>query len=1037
MQPAAGPRKTRDGERRHLTVLFCDLVNSTEIASGLDPEEWQEVTKEYQRVAAEAVTRFGGFVAKYLGDGLLAYFGYPQAHEDDAERGVRAGLAIIEAMAPLNLQLSLDHRPQLAARVGIHTGSVVIGQDAEVFGDTPNIAAHLQAVADPNSVLITATVHRLVSGRFVVEKCGPRAIKGVAKPMEIFRVERLSGVRGRLHISAAASHGLTPFIGREEELRLIASRWNRAREGEGQTILITGESGIGKSRLIHQFRESIADTPHTWVECSCEQFVQSTPFYAVTDMLQQGFGWRSELSAQDRIAQLERTLNASGLGAEKALPLVAPLLNLPTPEKYAPSLTPPEQQRRKLLATLAAWTFATAAPQPMIMVFEDLQWSDPSTLDLLQILADQGATASLLLLFTARPEFRPPWAARGHHLQLALDRLSRSHVREMVLSVTRRKTLGRGIVERVVERTGGVPLYVEELTQFVLEGVDSASGEIPATLHDSLMSRLDRLGPAKEVAQVGATLGRDFSYELLHAVLPLPEPQLRAALDQLTDAELLYARGIAPEATYLFKHELVREAAYQALLKSRRRELHRTIAEVLSERTVRKSAADLERLAHHYTEAGEIEPALSTWQRAGAMAVASGALVEAEHHYTKAVGLLAQADESPARAQRDMMLQVQLGQVLIATRGYGAPEVSQAYNRARELGEQIGDPAQLPMVLLGLWLSALTSGELRPARALAEQMLAAVERAARPELLVWGNYAQGITLYHLGDLTGAQKYLSQALDYYNEEDHRHSPQDPGPGALSYLSRAALQLGGADTARARIASALAMVQRSNRPFDLCFVRSIAAGVFLWLREPGQALEHADALIAAANTQQLPFFAADGAVLRGRAIAALGQPDEGVGLIREGIASSVANRQRTGLAYYFGFLAEAQAMAGVFDDALTSVEEALAAVPEEQVFRSHLVRLRGEIRLQKTAGDQSILESAEQDFRESLKLAQSMSAKLDELRAVVSLARMRRSGAEAGGFREQLARLIASFNEGLDTVDLVEARELLSQLEAPSN
>jgi class 3 adenylate cyclase/tetratricopeptide (TPR) repeat protein len=1014
------------------------LVNSTEIASGLDPEEWREVTKKYQRVAAEAVTRFGGFVAQYLGDGLLAYFGYPQAHEDDAERGVRAGLAIIEAMTQLQQQLSVNHQPELAARVGIHTGSVVIGQDAQVFGDTPNIAAHLQAVADPNSVLMTAVVHRLVSGRFVVEKCGPRPIKGVAQPMEIFRVLRPSGVRGRLHVSAAASRGLTQFVGRQEELRLVGSRWNRAREGEGQTILISGEAGIGKSRLVHQFRESIAEAPHTWVECSCEQLVQSTPFYAMTDMLQQGLGSRSELSAQDRVTQLERTLNASGLRAEEALPLVAPLLNLPTPAKYVPSLAPPEQQRRKLLATLAAWVFASAAPQPMIMVFEDLQWSDPSTLDLLQILADQGATASLLLLFTARPEFRPPWGVRGHHLQLALDRLSRNHVREMVLSVSRGKTLGRGIVERVVERTGGVPLYVEELTQFMIEGAHSSTaGEIPATLHDSLMSRLDRLGPAKEVAQVGATLGRSFSYELLRAVLPLSDAKLQSALSQLSDAELLYARGIAPEATYLFKHELVREAAYHALLKSRRRELHHTVAEVLSQRNVQKSAADLELLAHHHTEAGEVEPALSTWQRAGVMAVANGALVEAEHHYMKAVGLLQLAEDSPARAQRDMILQVQLGQVLIATRGYGAPEVLQTYNRARELGERIGDPVQLPMVLLGLWLSALTRGELRSARALAEQMLVAVERAARPELLVWGNYAQGITLYHLGDLTGARKHLSRALDYYNEEHHRQSPQDPGPGALSYLSRAALQLGEADTARAGIASALAIVQRSNRPFDLCFVRSIAAGLSLWLREPSQALEHADALIAAANTQQLPFFAADGAILRGRAIAALSQPDEGVKLIREGIASSAANGQRTGLAYYFGFLAEAQTMAGALDDAIISIEEALVSVPEEQVFRSHLVRIRGEIRLQKVAGDHSLLQSAEQDFREAIALARSMSAKLDELRAVVSLARMPRLGAGSSEGREHLAPLIASFSEGLDTVDLVEAQELLSRLEAPPN
>ena len=482
----------------------------------------------------------------------MAYFGCPEAHDNDAERAARAGLAILDAIRKLN-----EHpaHPKLSARVGIDSGAVVVGagagKDADVFGDTPNIAARVQAAAEPGTVVITDAVHRLISGLFVVEDRGAQALKGIERPVQLYRVVQPSGVRGRLE-AAAAARGLTPFVGREDELRLLMSRWERALEGEGQVALIIGEAGIGKSRLVQRFHEQIAGTPHTWVEAAAGAFFQNTPFYAVTEMLRELLAWRGDESAEEQLAQLETRLELAGLKPAEALPLIAPLLNLPLPAKYPPSPLSPEQQRRRLLATLVEWALGAARVQPTVIAIEDLHWADPSTLELIQLLVEQGATARLLLLYTARPEFRAQWPLRAHHTQITLNRLSSRNVRTMVGEVAAQKALSEETIATVVERTGGVPLFVEELTRAVLESGDAklTGHEIPVTLHDSLMARLDRLGPAKEVIQVGAVIGSEFSYELLHAVHPIAEEDLQRRAAQAgrcgTD---LRARAFARGAT--------------------------------------------------------------------------------------------------------------------------------------------------------------------------------------------------------------------------------------------------------------------------------------------------------------------------------------------------------------------------------------------------------------------------------------------------------------------------------------------------------
>ena len=644
------------GERRHLTVLFCDLVNSTSLASQLDPEEWREVVINYHQRVAQEVERFGGHVAQYLGDGIIAYFGWPEAHDDDVERAVRAGLAMLEAIAKFNTDPS---HSRSAARVGIDSGVVVIGdgagKGADVYGEAPNMAARVQAAAEPGTLLITEAAHRLIPGIFVVEECGAQILKGIAYPVQLYRVIRPRGMRGRL-AAVAAARGLTPFVGREDELRLLMNRWERAVGGEGQTVLIVGEAGIGKSRLVQRFHEELAHHPHTWLESAAVPFFQNTPFSAVMSILQQGFQWHSGQSAEQRLAVLEASLANAGVKLDEAVPLLAQVLELPVDGKYPPSSLSPAEQRKRLLASLAAWVFPVAKDHPLVVAIEDLHWADPSTHELIRLLSEQGPTSRLLLLCTARPEFHASWARRAHHTEITLNRLSTANVRAMIAQVAMGSALATDTIKAVIERTSGVPLFIEELTRAVLESGNSMLGErdIPVTLHDSLMARLDRLGAAKEVLQIGSVIGSEFSYELLHGVQPLADEEFQKVLGVLADAELIYVRGIAPDATYQFKHALIKDAAYQALLKSRRKDLHRLIAQTISENFPAIKAEQPEVLARHWTEAGETEQAFSEWSRAGKAAEARNAFVEAEQSLQHALALLKELPESQERDLREM-----------------------------------------------------------------------------------------------------------------------------------------------------------------------------------------------------------------------------------------------------------------------------------------------------------------------------------------------------------------------------------------------
>jgi class 3 adenylate cyclase/tetratricopeptide (TPR) repeat protein len=1042
------------GERHHLTVLFCDLVGSTEIAAQLDPEDWRELVAGYHHAAAEAITRYGGQVAKYLGDGVMAFFGYPEAHDNDAERAVRAGLALLDTIAQLNRQsetgFSRSSPVQLAARVGIDSGAVVVGAGAgkvaDVFGEAPNIAARVQAAAEPGTVLITDAMQRLVSGLFVVESRGVESLKGIERPLQLYKVVQPSGVRGRLE-AAAATRGLTPFVGREDELRSLMTRWERSREGEGQVALIIGEAGIGKSRLLQRFHELISDASHLWLEAAAAPFFQNTPFHAITELLRQLIGQpavtdagaaratasdgEAQLETNKGFVQLESALLWAGLKPIEAIPLIAPLLNLPASAKYPPPSTPPEQQRRRLLAILVEWVLGAARAQPSVIAIEDLHWADASTLEVIQLLVEQGPTVPLLLMCTARPEFHPQWPRRGHHTQINVNRLSIRNVREMIAQVAARNALAGETVDTVIERTGGVPLFVEELTRAVLEGGKLTERAIPITLHDSLMARLDRLGRAKEVAQIGAVIGAEFSYDLLLAVHSVPEADLQMDLRRLTDAELLYVRGLAPDATYQFKHALIRDAAYEAMLKTRRKELHLAVARVTDERFPTIKETHPEVLARHWTEAGETEPAISAWQKAGERAVERRAYREAEQHYRSALAALLTRTESPERDARESILQLGLGDVLAATMGWAALDTTAAYTRARTLSARAGFGESLEVVF-GLWTAAISRCELSMALPLADQLLEIARKTGRARDLVHSHFAQALTHASVGNLIKGRQQYSEAIKQYRENDFLAVPIDYGIQAYVLGAIAEWLVGYPNQALRYIEAARLLGRRLDKPFAVAFacgfgaLTDVLCGDFAHAHTASQEAEKLGTDLG------FPFFHAASKIVSAWARAHSGENSGVVDSMRAGLAELETAHFFWGRGLFLSLLAEAQALGEAVDEALKTIEEALEVNPQELWCRPLTLTLRGELRLRDAANGGPLIESAERDFRDVIDLARKMSARSPELRATTSLARLLRDTGRRDEANSILAKIYNWFTEGFDTADLKNAKALLDEL-----
>ena len=979
----------------------------------------------------------------YLGDGLLAYFGYPQAHEDDAQRAVLAGLAILEAVSALNARNANDLRPKLAVRIGVHSGPVVVGDSnenrANVFGDVPNIASRVQAEAVPGTVMITAYVHHLVSGLFVVEDAGQRQVKGIERPIRMYRVVQPSGARGRL--GAAAERDLTPFVGREDELRLLMGRWERVRDGEGQAALILGEAGMGKSRLLQRFREQISVTPHTWIECGATSLHQKTPFFAIGEMFQQGFRWQREQSEEDRLARLEASLELAGLKLGEAVPIIAALMNLRVPDKYPPLSMAPDQQRRRLLATISAWARGTARAQPLVIAIEDLHWADPSTLEAIQLLAEQCATAPLLLMCTARPEFRAPWPMRAHHATIALNRMSARDLRKMVEKLSASESMTSDTVDALIDRSGGVPLFVEELTKTVIEtgNAKMASHEIPATLSDLLMARLDRLVEAREVAQIASVIGSQFSWELLSAVAPVDEGALAAALKKLADSELLLERGVPPEATYSFRHALIEDAAYQSLLRSKRQQHHRRIAEVLEQRFPETVDNQPQLLAHHYAEAGSTELAIPYLETAGKNAAQRSANVEAIGHLTSALELLKTQPETPERFQRELGLQLALGTPLIATKGFASPEAGTVYARARELCQMAGEVPQLFPVLWGLWVFYTAKAEHVTARRLADQCLSIAESAGDPAMILEGHHALGVTLTALAESAPAMEHLEHVIAHYDpaRDSSMAFGQDPKIVCLSQAAWTLWIQGYPEKALQRNDEAVMLARKLSHPYSLAASLNFGAMVYQLCQDTDATQQEAMAAIALSRDQEFAYWMPWGLILQGWALTQRGFAEEGIAQIHEGVAGFRATGAEVMVPYFLGLLGDASRRAGKIPEGLSAVVDALAVIGRtgECWWEAELYRLKGELTLNpvhRSTHEQQ--KDAAELFRRALDTASRQAAKSLELRAAMSLSRLWKSQGKTDLARQVLADTYSWFTEGFETADLKEARALLEGMGA---
>jgi predicted ATPase/class 3 adenylate cyclase len=1047
-------RHQPDAERRQLTVMFCDLVDSTHLAGQLDPEDLRAVLRAYQHTSAEVIQRYEGHIAQYLGDGLLVYFGWPQAHEDDAQRAVHAGLGILAAMQRLNTRLQQEKGMRVAVRIGLHTGPVVVGEmggggrhEHLALGDTPNIAARLQGGAAPDTVAVSATTFRLIQGYFVCDDLGQHTLKGVAAPMPVYRVRHASDTRSRLEV--AARRGLTPLIGREQEVALLQERWTQVTEGFGQVILLSGEAGIGKSRLVQMFKEHVMPVPHTRLECRTSPYYRNTALYPLTDLLHRTLAPTSNDTVAQQLTKLEQVLGQYRLPLTETIPLFAPLLSIPVPEeRYEPLSLSPQQQRQKLLVALLAIFLDLAAQQPVVFIVEDLHWADPSTLDFLSMLVDQGPTARLYSLWTSRPEFVPPWTSRAHCTPLTLTRLAPQQVERLITSVAGGKPLPTAVVQQIVARTDGVPLYVEELTKAVVEsgllrdeethytltGPLTAMG-IPVTLQDALMARLDRLGSAKGIAQLGATIGRTFAYDLLQAVVTLDEDVLQQSLRQLVEAELVYQHGLPPQATYTFKHALIQDAAYQSLLKSTRQQYHRQIAQILETLLPATVETQPELVAQHYTAAGCTEQAVVYWQRAGQQASERSAHVEAISHCTTGIELLKTLPETPEHTHHALTLHLALGAALQVTKGIAAPEVEHAYTQAYALCQQVGETPELGPVLFGLWRFYIGRLQLPTARELGTTLLHLAQGAYDPSLSVSAHYALGATCFWLGALPAARQHLEEGIALYTS-DQRHTlvfrmGQDPSVGCQAYASWTLWLLGYPDQALARLREALALAHELSHPYSLAFAHCVAAYVGQFRRDVPTVHEHAEAAVTLSAEQGFLLWAAMGTSLRGWALAVQGQGEAGMVQVRQGIAAMRATEAAVTVPYHCTLLADVSAHLGHTGYGLQALAEAhtLMEQHEERWWEAEVYRLRGVLLLRQQGTPQT---EAETWLQRALDVACQQQAKSLELRAAMSLAYLWQQQGKRDAARALLAPIYGWFTEGFDTADLQEAGALLEKL-----
>jgi len=1043
-----------EAERRQLTVMFVDLVGSTALANRIDPEEMREVIRAYQNAVAGEIARFEGHVAKFMGDGVLAYFGWPRAHEDEAERAVRTGLAIVDSIA----RLVTPAQAALTVRVGIATGLVVVGdfvgegaaQEEAVVGETPNLAARLQTLAEPGWVVIAEATRRLLGDLFDLTDLGFHELKGLATPVRAWRVNRASRAEGRFE----ALHGLrlSPLVGREQELALLLDRWRKAKAGEGQVVLLSGEPGIGKSRIALALRQRLRGEELMSLRYYGSPYHTNSALFPIIDQLERAAGFARDDTPADKLAKLETALGMAVSNVEAAVPLIGDLLAVPTGGSYPPLELAPEQKKARIFQALLAQLEGLATKQPVLMTAEDVHWFDPTSLELFDLTIERIERQPVLLVITFRPEFAPRWTGRPHVTLLTLNRLGRADGAALIGHLTGGRPLPANVFAQILSKTEGVPLFIEEVTKAVLESEilqDAGTGykltgplpvvAVPATLHDSLMARLDRLAPVKAVAQIASVIGREFSYELLSAIAKMEMADLTVALDELVRAELVFHQGAPSEATYAFKHALVRDAAYQSLLKTARAELHARIAEALKGRFPGTAEAQPELVAHHYSEAGAIRPAISYWLRAGERAAGRSAHIEATAHLRRGLALLHGLTDAE-RERYELDLQAALGISLMATQGFAAREAGDAFTRAQQLAEQSGELSRLGGIFQGLCSYHIVRGDIPATRELAERALVTAQSRGDLVLLATSEQMLGGTFCMEGAFEAARSHFDQGIQASDQlAGDAPMPEvgaDVGVFLRSWASHALWHLGRAAQAARLSSEAISHARTTANSFSLALALDYAAILHQFCRATRTVEELASEAIGICSDRQFAYYLAWATILRGWARSIGANDQEGLVELRSGLDAIEITGGRLRRSYYLSLFADALGHFGEVAQALEVLADAitLSDASGEHWRDSDLYRLKGQFLLHLPSDHSG---EAEACFRQSLAIARRQHAKALELTAGMELARLWHARGKSDVAYELLGPICDSFSEGLNVPNFMEARALLADLRPSSS
>jgi class 3 adenylate cyclase/predicted ATPase len=1053
--------------RRQLTVMFCDMVGSTELTWQFDPEVMRNFISAYREICVRSIDNYDGYVAQYRGDGVLAYFGYPQAHEDDAERAVRAGLEIVAAISSQSTAFPGPAGADPAVRIAIATGLVVVGdvigdsteeRDA-VVGEAPNLAARLQELAPRNGVVISAATRTLLKETFEFEDLGRRVLKGLPTPVGVWRVVRPRSNDSRFEATAGVN--LTPLVGREEEIALLAKRWHLAKEGDGQVVVLSGEPGIGKSRVVQEFRRLASGDMGKLAAFQCSPYHTGTAFYPFSEHLKSAIGFGHTSSTEALLDNLEATIEPAAGMSVVVMQAIASLVGLTAPDRYPPLDVSPQRQKADTVDALVDYLAGLARDRPAVLIFEDCHWIDPTSREVLDLLVDLIQKHRALLIITCRPEFQPSWSAQSHITTLTLNRFSRKAGRAMIEGAVGGRLLPEEIVEAIVAKTDGIPLFIEEVTTSVLESglVTKQAGRyvlsmplrqlaIPTTLADSLMARLDRLASFKEIAQIGATIGREFSYELLHAVALAPWEQIDGALNHLERTGLLIRRGHPPQGTYIFKHALLQDAAQSSLLHSEKKILHARIADVLSTKYPETVEREPELLAHHLTEAGEYEAAIAYWLKAGWRAVRAYANLEAIAHLRRGVELLQANPQIQSCEKLELELRVALGRPLIAAKGYAVPEVEDNYLRALELVRALDDKPKVFDAIQGLWVCYFIRGDLAKAHDLGAELLNMVEQGQHEDAatqdqrttgtLIEAHRMLGQTLFYRGQFAAARDHLERGMALYDPRLHHALVEthgiDPGVICLSYFGYLQWFIGLPDSAREYSKRALSEAERMNHPFTLAFAVAFSAYLCQHLGDVEGTRYQAERTLEIATEHGFAHWQHQAMILRGWALMELGEVDTGLEQIQSGLEAYEATESRLASPWFRSLLAIAYARAKRPDAALRELDQALAIAVRsgEEFFIPEIYRLQGEIAL----ADQSPLNAGDVEilFQQALDLGRQREALAWEVRSAVSLARWWSEHGKRQEAASLLASVLGKVRQGFDTADVSQAVELSNALKS---